>query len=202
MGLDASPVANPNPGKFRRMNLPNFITLIRIFLIPFFIVVFQNPSDPMRSWAAAAIFLLASLTDLLDGYLARRWQQVTKLGKFLDPVADKFLILSALIMLVDFERVEAWMAILIIGRELAVTTLRAVAASSGIVISAAEAGKYKMVIQSIAIIFLVLPKDFHGLDLHLIGIAFLWFSLFLALYSGLQYFNRFWKQIGSEGMKE
>lgn len=195
MGLDAQALADTFTGKFSRMNLPNFITLIRIFLIPFFIVVFQNPTA-VRSWVAAAIFLVASLTDLLDGYLARRWGQVTKLGKFLDPVADKFLILSALILLVDFDRVEAWMAIVIIGRELAVTTLRAVASASGVVIAAQESGKYKMLIQTIAIIFLILPQYINDMDLHLVGTVFLWISLILALYSGSQYFNRFWKQIG------
>lgn len=181
------------------MNLPNLITLTRIGLIPFFVFAFQDPTE-FRSLLAAGIFLAASLTDLLDGYLARKWGQITKLGKFLDPVADKFLILSALIILVDLQRVEAWIAILIIAREIAVTGLRAVAASSGIVIDAQEAGKYKMVAQSIALTFLIIHSTLFTIDFHLWGTGILWISLTLTLYSGTLYFIRFWKQVGPGGL--
>ena len=199
MGLDASPLAYPFAGKSKRMNLPNLITLVRIFLIPFFIVAFQNPSD-FRSLLAAGIFLAASLTDLLDGYLARRWGQITKLGKFLDPVADKVLVLAALVLLVDFQRVAAWIAILIIAREIAVTGLRAVAAVSGVVIEAQESGKYKMVAQSIALTFLIVHSKYFMIDFHLWGTGFLWISLTLTLYSGVLYFIRFWKRVGPGGL--
>lgn len=176
------------------MNFPNLITLIRILLIPVFILVFQTPTGP-RSLAAAIIFLIASLTDLMDGYLARRWEQITKLGKFLDPIADKFLVLAALIMLVDFHRVAAWIAIVIIGRELTVTGLRAIAASSGIVIAADETGKYKMVLQIIAIGFLILPYKFGFIDFHVWGTFLLWISMILAIISGVQYFMKYLTQI-------
>ncbi|HET6466652.1 MAG TPA: CDP-diacylglycerol--glycerol-3-phosphate 3-phosphatidyltransferase [Nitrospiria bacterium] len=176
------------------MNLPNLITLLRIFLIPVFILVFLTPTGP-RSLAAAIIFFVASLTDLMDGYLARRWEQITKLGKFLDPIADKFLVLTALIMLVDFHRVSSWIAIVIIGRELAVTGLRAIASSSGIVIAADEAGKYKMVIQTISIGLLILEFKFGHFDFHVWGTFLLWISMILAILSGVQYFVKFLTQI-------
>ncbi len=197
--MDAPPLAHFVAGKSERMNLPNLITLIRIFLIPFFIIAFQDPTD-FRSILAAGIFLAASLTDLLDGYLARKWGQITKLGKFLDPVADKFLVLSALILLVDFQRVDAWIAILIIAREIAVTGLRAVAAASGVVIAAQESGKYKMVAQSIALTFLIINDKIFPIDFHFWGTVFLWVSLTLTLYSGALYFIRFWKQVGPKGL--
>lgn len=182
------------------MNLPNLITLLRIFLIPVFILVFLTPTEP-RSVAAAVIFMIASLTDLMDGYLARRWEQITKLGKFLDPIADKFLILAALILLVDFHRVSSWIAIVIIGRELAVTGLRAIASSSGIVIAADDAGKYKMVIQTISIVLLILEYKIGSFSFHVWGTFLLWISMILAILSGVQYFMRFLSQINSESMK-
>lgn len=182
------------------MNLPNLITLLRIFLIPVFILVFLSPTEP-RSVAAAVIFMIASLTDLMDGYLARRWEQITKLGKFLDPIADKFLILAALILLVDFHRVSSWIAIVIIGRELAVTGLRAIASSSGIVIAADDAGKYKMVIQTISVVLLILEYKIGFFNFHVWGTFLLWISMILAILSGVQYFMKFLSQINSESMK-
>jgi CDP-diacylglycerol--glycerol-3-phosphate 3-phosphatidyltransferase len=182
------------------MNLPNLITLLRIFLIPVFILVFLTPTDP-RSMAAAVIFLIASLTDLMDGYLARRWGQVTKLGKFLDPIADKFLVLAALILLVDFHRVSSWIAIVIIGRELAVTGLRAIASSSGVVIAADDAGKYKMAIQTVSIVLLILGYNIGHISFHVWGTFLLWISMILAILSGVQYFVKFMNQITSESMK-
>jgi len=182
------------------MNLPNLITLARIFLIPIFILVYLTPTGS-RSLAAAVIFLVASLTDLMDGYLARRWQQITKLGKFLDPIADKFLVLAALILLVDFHRVSSWIAIVIIGREVAVTGLRAIAASSGIVIAADEAGKYKMVIQTISIFMLILGYKIGHINFQVWGTFLLWISMILAVLSGVQYFMIFLKQADSESLK-
>ncbi|MBI4715823.1 MAG: CDP-diacylglycerol--glycerol-3-phosphate 3-phosphatidyltransferase, partial [Nitrospirae bacterium] len=113
------------------VNLPNLITFSRILLIPVFILVFYDPTPGRAEWAAA-IFFAASLTDWVDGYIARRWGQVSLTGKLLDPIADKLLVLSALILLVDFGRVASWIAIVILGRELAVTGLRAIASSIGV----------------------------------------------------------------------
>ncbi len=149
----------------------------------------------MSFWAAI-IFSIASITDWLDGYLARKWQQVSLSGKFLDPVADKLLILSALIMLVEFRRVAAWIAIVIIGRELAITGLRAIAASIGIVIEAKEMGKFKTVVQILAIILLILNYPViifeRSLDLHLFGTVGLWLAAILSLISAFDYFYKFW----------
>ncbi len=176
----------------RVMNLPNLLTSARVALIPFFIFFFTYPTFRSELFAAA-IFLVASVTDLLDGYFARRRAQVTPFGKFLDPVADKLLIVSALILLVENGRVPAWIAIVIVGREFAVTAFRAIASSEGIVIVAEGTGKYKMVLQTVAVIFLII--DFFFFSLRLIGQFLLIISMILALYSAWQYFIKFGRQM-------
>src|SRR5919201_3852767 len=137
------------------VNLPNQLTVSRILLSPVLVILFATPT-PARSWAAAVVFVAAAVTDLLDGYLARRRSQITRLGRLLDPIADKLLVLSGLILLVQIQRVAALIAILMIAREVAVTGVRAVAANEGIVMSAETIGKYKMVLQVVAIVTLVL----------------------------------------------
>jgi CDP-diacylglycerol--glycerol-3-phosphate 3-phosphatidyltransferase len=183
------------------LNLPNFITLTRILLIPVFVVLFATPT-PDRSLSAALVFAIAAITDLLDGYLARRNGQVTTLGKLLDPIADKLLVLSALILLVNIDRVSALVAILIIAREVAVTGIRAIAAGEGMVISAETTGKYKMALQVVAIVLLILEGTFLtdlG-NLHLAGIVTLYLSLVLGYISGGQYVWSFWKQVVAKGL--
>ena len=172
------------------MNLPNLLTSIRILLIPVFILFFLVPSPKRTVWAAG-IFAIASLTDLLDGYLARRWQQVTRLGKFLDPIADKLLILSALILLVDFNRVSAWIAIVLISREVAMTGLRAIASSEGVVISAEPMGKYKLALQVAAVVLLILDYKVSYFDFRVWGTVLLWVSMILAITSAIQYGMRY-----------
>ena len=182
-------------------NLPNSITLTRILLIPVFVVLFATPT-PNRSLSAALVFVVAAVTDLLDGYLARRNGQVTTLGKLLDPIADKLLVLSALILLVNVDRVSALVAIVIIAREVAVTGVRAIAAGEGMVIAAETTGKYKMALQVVAITLLVLEGT--GLaelgNLHLAGIVTLYLSLVLGYISGGQYVWSFWKQVVAKGL--
>ncbi len=177
------------------MNLPNILTTLRLSLIPVFIIVFASPSIVRSQWAAL-IFIIASATDWFDGYIARKWGQVTLSGKLFDPVADKLLVLAALIMLVELNRVDSWIAIIIIGRELAITGLRAIASSMGIVLAAKEMGKYKTVLQILAIVLLILDYKIslfeRPMDLHLIGTIFLWFATILALVSAFDYFFRFW----------
>ena len=183
------------------LNLPNFITLTRILLIPVFVVLFATPT-PDRSLSAALVFAIAAITDLLDGYLARRNGQVTTLGKLLDPIADKLLVLSALILLVNIDRVSALVAILIIAREVAVTGIRAIAAGEGMVIPAETTGKYKMALQVVAIVLLILEGTFLtdlG-NLHLAGIVTLYLSLVLGYISGGQYVWSFWKQVVAKGL--
>ncbi|WP_447603458.1 CDP-diacylglycerol--glycerol-3-phosphate 3-phosphatidyltransferase [Nitrospira sp. Nam80] len=183
------------------INLPNVLTVARILLIPVFVVLFVTPT-PDRSLAAAVVFVIAALTDLLDGYLARRRGQVTKLGRLLDPIADKLLVLSALIVLVQVDRVTALVAILIIAREVAVTGIRAIAATEGMIISAETTGKYKMALQVIAIVLLILEGTVlsdYG-NVHLAGIVTLYLSLVLGYVSGGQYVWNFWRQITLKGL--
>ncbi|MBU6432005.1 MAG: CDP-diacylglycerol--glycerol-3-phosphate 3-phosphatidyltransferase [Nitrospirae bacterium] len=183
------------------LNLPNFITLTRILLIPVFVVLFATPT-PDRSLSAALVFVIAAVTDMLDGYLARRNGQVTTLGKLLDPIADKLLVLSALILLVNIDRVSALVAILIIAREVAVTGIRAIAAGEGMVIAAETTGKYKMALQVVAIVLLILEGTFFSNlgNLHLAGIVTLYLSLLLGYISGGQYVWSFWKQVVAKGL--
>ena len=183
------------------INVPNLLTLTRILLIPVFVMLFATP-DPHRSIIAAIVFTVAAVTDLLDGYLARRSGQVTKLGKLLDPIADKLLVLSALILLVNVDRVSALVAILIIAREVAVTGIRAIAATEGMIIAAETSGKYKMALQVIAIVLLILEGTALSAlgNLHLAGIVTLYLSLILGYASGAQYVWSFWKQVATKGL--
>ena len=184
------------------MNVPNTLTLIRVLLIPVFIFflsfsVFDLPMEP-RALIATAIFLIASITDWLDGWIARKYGLITKLGKLFDPIADKLLTSSALILLVELNRVPAWITIIIIGREFAVTGLRAAASTEGHVIPAYDGGKAKMVFQTIAITAFLLDMGFKSayLDSYLIGTVALWVAMLLAVVSGAQYFYNFWDKIG------
>lgn len=180
----------------RMINLPNALSLIRIVLVPLLVVVLLTPP---RSWdwtgvhtdiMGAAIFGLASLTDLLDGWLARRNRQITTLGQWLDPLADKLLITGALISLVQLERAPAWMVAIIVGRELAVTGLRSVATSRGVAMPASDLGKRKMAAQVTAILGLLLaPKV--PFPLNWVGTVALWVMLALAIWSAVDYYRRF-----------
>lgn len=183
------------------LNVPNLITLTRILLIPVFVGLFVTP-DPDRSIMAAVVFVTAAVSDLLDGYLARRSGQVTKLGKLLDPIADKLLVLSALILLLNIDRVSPLVAILILAREVAVTGVRAIAASEGLIIQAETTGKYKMALQVIAIVLLILEgTDLAALgNVHLAGTVTLYLSLLLGYVSGGQYVWSFWKQVMAKGL--
>jgi CDP-diacylglycerol---glycerol-3-phosphate 3-phosphatidyltransferase len=178
------------------LNLPNALSLVRIVLVPLLVVVLLTPP---RSWAwtgvgedllGAAIFGLASLTDLLDGWIARRRRQVTAIGEWLDPLADKLLITGALISLVQLDRVPAWIAAVIIGRELAVTGLRSVAHSRGVSMPASSLGKFKMAAQVTAILGLILAPQVPS-PLDWVGTVALWVMLVFALWSAVDYYRRF-----------
>jgi CDP-diacylglycerol---glycerol-3-phosphate 3-phosphatidyltransferase len=169
--------------------IPNTLSLLRIALIPL-LVYFLTYTGPLYGALAAGIFFIASITDFLDGYLARLHGQTTTLGKFLDPLADKLLVASALIMLVATHRVPrvpAWMAVVIIGRELAVTGLRGIASGEGVILPAEELGKYKMLFQMLAIHSLLIHYQYGTVDFHLAGMYFLWISLVLGVWSGIDY---------------
>jgi len=172
-------------------NLPNSLTLFRVACIPVLVILLFFPHKA-TSFLAALVFGLASISDLLDGFLARRQQLVTTFGKFLDPLADKLIVSAALIMLIPLGRAPAWMVVVIVGRELAITGLRSIAVSEGKVISADELGKKKMVFQIVAILGLLLHYEYFGIDLHAVGMFFLWLAVVVTLWSGFNYFRRFW----------
>jgi len=176
-----------------KLNLPTTLTLSRIVLIPFFVLsVYNHPV------IGALVFSIASITDFLDGYLARRSGQVTKFGIIMDPLADKFLVISALIVLVDMERVSAFVAIVLIVRDFLVTGLRVVALSRDIVIPAEMGGKLKTTAQITAILCLILMGSiFDNLpfDLYDIGMVFIWIALVLSVTSGVQYTISFWRKV-------
>ena len=178
-------------GKPAIWNLPNSLTLFRIACIPLLVILLFFPHKT-TSFLAALVFGLASISDLLDGFLARRQQQVTTLGKFLDPLADKLVVSAALIMLIPLGRVPAWMVVVIVGRELAITGLRTVAVSEGKVISADYLGKQKMVFQIVAILGLLLHYEYFGVNLHAVGMFFMWLAVIMTLWSGFNYFSSFW----------
>lgn len=165
------------------MNIPNQITMLRIILIPVFIVVLMLG----HSYWAAGIFVFAALSDAVDGHLARKWNLVTNFGKIMDPLADKLLVFSALLCMIELEMIPAWMVIIILARELTITSLRSIAASEGIVIAADWSGKVKTVLQMTAIPLLLL----HNWPFRYIGIPMdqiiLWAAVAMTLYSGIEY---------------
>lgn len=174
------------------MNLPISLTLLRIFFVPFLVVLLLTKGQNMDLWAVG-VFLLAATTDLLDGYFARKREQVTTLGILLDPVADKLLTSAAFISLVDLHLVPAWMVVIIVGREFAVSGLRAIASAQGWALGASELGKTKMVFQVIAITVIVLGQRFQALKP--LGEVLLWTVLLFAVASAVQYFWDFWRKL-------
>jgi CDP-diacylglycerol---glycerol-3-phosphate 3-phosphatidyltransferase len=178
------------------MNLPNALTLMRIFLVPIVVVVLLTVE--IKNWAflGASLFLAAALTDLLDGYVARRRKQVTTLGRLLDPIADKLLISSALISLVQLKMVSAWMVAIIVGREFAVSGLRSIAAHEGFSIEVSTLGKGKMVTQVAAVVGIILGRKYGGWVQNTATVL-LWAVVFFALISMVQYFREFWSKLDS-----
>ena len=183
------------------MNVPNSLTLLRIFFVPLLVAaVIQNNSGYTvgslhitNEWVALAIFLSAAATDMLDGYLARRWRQVTTIGTLLDPIADKLLVSAALISLVQVRVVPGWMAILIIAREFAVSGLRSIAAAEGYTIKASDLGKTKMISQVAAISVMLLATRHDQLLLP--GEIMMWVVIVFALLSAVSYFRKFWHKV-------
>ena len=181
-------------------NIPNILTLLRIALIPVMAVLLLSPSREAGFWAAA-VFAVASTTDWLDGYLARRMGIVTTFGKFLDPIADKLIVMAALIMILPFDRVPAWMVLVILGREIIITGLRGLASTEGIIIPASNLGKFKTIFQIVAILGLLLHYDYHWffsmdnpylfVNMHNVGLFYLWIAFILTVWSGVDYLNKF-----------
>jgi len=179
-------------------SIPNLVTLVRIAAIPAFLVYAYYESR-LNSFVAAMLYAAVAATDFLDGWLARRLDAVTVIGKFLDPLADKLIAMSALVMLVHLGRVPAWVVIVILGREFAVTGLRSIAMSEGIVIAAGQEGKYKTAIQLAGISFLLLhyryPVDFGlfavDIDANVAGTALVYLSIVFSIWSAVKYFTGF-----------
>lgn len=172
------------------MNLANKLTIARILLIPFFLVFIAFRDIPYGSYIATFIFILASITDSLDGYVARSRNQVTTLGKFMDPLADKLLVTAALISLVELKIVPAWVVVIILTREFAVTGLRSVAATEGIVIAASNWGKVKTISQIIAIILGLMTVNTNFKTLETLTMISLAIAVILTVISGVDYFNK------------
>jgi CDP-diacylglycerol--glycerol-3-phosphate 3-phosphatidyltransferase len=184
---------------------PNLLSLFRILLVPVLVYILRDPGR-LAGAVAAILFIVGSLSDYYDGYLARKHGSVTTLGKFLDPLADKLLVVSVLIMLVAMPcgveldvpctpRVPAWLVVLIVGRELAVTGLRSMASSEGITLGAEELGKYKTIFQIFALTGLLLHYRYVFVDFHLGGMYFLWIAFVLGMWSAVDYHLRVYREV-------
>jgi CDP-diacylglycerol---glycerol-3-phosphate 3-phosphatidyltransferase len=187
---------NPHPV----WNIPNILTLMRIAAIPLMVLLLMTGEREPSFWAAA-LFSAASFTDWLDGYLARRMGIVTVFGKFLDPIADKLIVMAALIMIIPLGRVPAWIVLITLGREIIITGLRGIASSEGIVIEASDLGKFKTIFQIVAIIALLLHYDYHWFfsaghplllaNMHNVGMFYLWIAFVITVWSGVDYLFKF-----------
>jgi len=192
------------------MNAANVLTFARIILVPAVLVLLLLIEPEVRTinwWSmempepvgrnqfygilAVIFFVVASLTDLLDGYLARKYQLVTNLGKLLDPLADKILVLGTMIILVQMGRLPGWMVVVVLSRELAVTSLRGVVGADGVVIAASQLGKYKTVVQDFSLGFVMLYYPVHGVNVYAVGIVFFMLAVALTIWSGVDYFLAF-----------
>lgn len=179
-----------------KKHLPNFLTLGRIMLAPPIVILLFFPGK-VASALAALIFLIASLTDFFDGFTARRFQVESSFGRFLDPIADKVLVTSALIMLIELDRVPAWVVMLIISREVAVSALRATTKTWNTTLTPSPLGKLKTVFQFAAIVPLILHYEYTFIitvNFHVVGTVLLYIALVLTLWSGIDYFLRFYRE--------
>ncbi len=179
---------------FRVLGHPNSLTMYRVAAVPLLILLLLFDTR-VPAFFAALVFTLAAITDYFDGYVARRYGLTSNLGKILDPLADKMLVSSAFIMLIPHGRVPAWMICIIIGRELAITGLRNIITEHGDDASASKLGKYKTGFQIAALIPLLLHFPYFGVDLHAVGMLLLWMALVITVWSGADYFVRFWKYL-------
>ena len=170
------------------MNLPNKLTILRVIMIPFFVLtlLYDGGENQTLRYVAAAIFIIASLTDMLDGKIARKYNLVTNFGKFMDPLADKLLVCSALICLVELKELPAWMVIVIIRREFIISGFRLVASDNGVVIAASYWGKFKTTFQMIAVVLLILGIP----SLSMVTMAVVWIALVLTVISLVDYITK------------
>jgi CDP-diacylglycerol--glycerol-3-phosphate 3-phosphatidyltransferase len=176
------------------LNFPNQITMFRISIIPVLFFLLLSPGET-GSLVIATLFVIAALTDLLDGYLARKYEIVTAMGKFLDPIADKLIINTAMILMIPIGRISAWIVAIIIIRDFIVDGIRAIASTEDVVIQASSLGKQKTLCQIFAVTALMIHYPFLGADAHVIGTFILYLALVLSVYSGVDYFMKFYKEI-------
>ncbi len=190
-------------------NLPNVLTMGRIAVIPLFVWLTYG-ADPLSSFLAGALFALAAITDIVDGYLARRLHLITVVGKFLDPLADKLIVMAALVMMVRLGRVAAWVTIILIARELVVQGLRTIAATEGMVIAAGQEGKWKTSLQLIGIVSLCvhyvhplhLGFGVYPVDYNLVGLVLLYLSTAFSVWSAAVYFRAFLQMLAKRAVAE
>ncbi|MEN6374505.1 MAG: CDP-diacylglycerol--glycerol-3-phosphate 3-phosphatidyltransferase [Smithella sp.] len=174
-------------------NLPNTITLIRLSVVPFLFILLWSPGE-FWSLILAVLFVAASITDLLDGYIARKYQLVTTMGKFLDPIADKLMINTAMILMIPIGRIPAWIVAVTIMRDLVVDGVRTIASSEGLFIQASRLGKQKTLAQTFAVTALLIHYPILGTDAHQVGTIVLYIAFVLTIYSGTNYFIQFYKR--------
>lgn len=166
------------------MNLPNKLTVLRVIMVPFFVFfMLTDVGGAANKWIALALFVIASLTDMLDGKIARKYNLVTNFGKFMDPLADKLLVCSALICLIELEELPAWMVIIIISREFIISGFRLIASDNGVVIAASYWGKFKTTFQMAAVVLLILDIE----QLQLLTSIIVWIALILTIVSLVDY---------------
>ncbi len=177
------------------MNLPNKLTMLRMAMIPFFVIFMKLPFGWARG-AALVVFVAASLTDTADGYIARKYHLVTDFGKFMDPLADKLLVCSAMICLIDTGEIPSWIVIIIIAREFVISGFRLVAADNGIVIAASKWGKIKTICQMVMIVFILC--SFPGQAARTIEWILIWASLIMTVVSLIDYLKKNWQVLGTE----
>ena len=178
--------------KHETFNLPNTITLLRISIVPFLFILLLEPGE-FWSLILAILFVIASITDLFDGYFARKYNLITTMGKFLDPIADKLIVNTAMILLIPIGRIPAWIVAITIIRDLIVDVIRSIASSEGIYIHASSLGKQKTLAQNIAVTALMIHYSIFGVDAHFVGTVILYIALFLTIYSGIDYFIKFYQ---------
>jgi len=187
--FDALPIA---PEKRKIINLPNCITMVRISFIPVLFLLLLSPGQTM-SLVLAFLFIAVSFTDLLDGYVARKYKIVTTMGKFLDPIADKLVINTAMILMIPIGRIPAWVVAIIVIRDFAVDGIRNIASAEGMIIQASPLGKRKTLCQIFAVSALMIHYPFFGIDAHAVGTVILYLALLLTLISGVDYFLKFYR---------
>jgi CDP-diacylglycerol--glycerol-3-phosphate 3-phosphatidyltransferase len=175
-------------------NLPNTITLLRISVVPFLFILLLSPGE-FWSLILAILFVIASITDFFDGYIARKYQMITTMGKFLDPIADKIMVNTAMILMIPIGRIPAWIVAITIIRDLIVDVIRSIASSEGIYIQASTLGKQKTLAQIIAVTALIIHYSIFGVNAHAVGMVILYIALVLTIFSGFDYFMKLYRNI-------